>query len=431
MAKKKSKKWIIIIVVVVLLALVTAAVMKLSNQDKGYLVSLSKVEQRTIVQTVSAIGKIQPETEVKVSSETSGELIYIGAEEGDTVDVGKLLVRIKPDIIETRLEQQEASAEAAKMDIDRAKAEKERSKAQLERIKKLVDQNFASLEEYDRVKATYDQALSSYKASLSRYEQALAFLKETKRDAERTTIFSPIDGIVTSLSVEVGEKVVGTGLMQGTEMMRISDLNVMNAVVEVDENDIVMVNIGDQVDVEIDAFPERIFLGQVIEIGHSAIQSLQGTQDQVTNFEVKIRIMEVEGKLRPGMSCNVEIKTDVKEDVLAVPLLAVTVRDTSFDSTPDVSEVTRGISKVEEDDGKKKKKRPPTVVFVKANDGNIVTKREVKTGISDNGFIEITEGLKQNEEVVSSPFSVIKDDLKDSSKIRIDKFKDKKKKKDD
>jgi HlyD family secretion protein len=425
--KKKSRIWIIISIVAVLLILVIASVMKMSNRDDIAKVEVTKVEHRTIVQTVTAIGKIQPETEVKISSETSGELIFLAAKEGDTVRTGQILVRIKPDIIETQLEQQRASAEASKMDIDRAKAEMDRAKAQLARIKNLYDQEFASLEEYDRAKATYDQANSSYLASLSRYQQALAYLKQFERNAERTSIVSPINGIITSLSVEVGEKVVGTEMMAGTEMMRVSDLNVINAEVDVDENDIVSVSIGDEVDVEIDAFPERIFKGEVFEIGHSAIQSSAGTQDQVTNFQVKVRIMEVEAKLRPGMSCSVEIKTEIKEDVLAIPLLAVTVRDTTMDSNPDLNENGRGFRKVEEDsEDKKKKKRPPTVVFVR--DNNIVLQRLVKTGISDNGFIEITSGLEAGEEVVSSPFKAIKDDLKDSSKIRIEKKSDKKKK---
>jgi HlyD family secretion protein len=267
--------------------------------------------------------------------------------------------------------------------------------------------------------AAYDQAVSGYKAALARYNQALASLKQIKRSAERTTITAPIDGVVTSLSVEEGENVVGTAQMQGTEMMRVSDLSVMNAVVEVDENDIVMVKNGDTARVEVDALPDNIYNGVVIEIGHSAIVSSLGTQDQVTNFEVKIRLIDEEPRLRPGMSCNVDIETKTRRDVIAVPLMAVTVRAEDFDRSPDVREGERGLRKKEnKESGVSKVKRPPSVVFIK--DGNKVKKKEVKTGISDKGYIEITEGLEEGQTIVSGSYQAVSKQLHDGAEIKVD-----------
>ncbi len=414
MAKSKSKKKLVVLIIILLALIVTAVVLMMKRDEAEIMAVVEEVGRRTITQTVSAIGKIQPETQVNISSETSGEIVFLGVEEGDTVKTGDLLVRIKPDIIETQLEQQRAALEAAKMEIEVRNAEKERAKNSLKRINDLYSKEFASQEEFDRAKTAYEQAVSSYKAALSRYSQAKASLKQIERSADRTTIYSPIDGIITRLSVEKGEKAVGTEMMQGTEMMVVSDLTVMNAEVEVDENDIVLVKIGDTARIEIDAFPERIFDGVVREIGHSAIMSQLGTQDQVTNFKVKIRLIESEPLLRPGMSCNSEIETETKQDVISVPLQSVTVRTSNINKKPDVSEV--GIREKEQDD-KKVKKRPPSVVFLKK--GSKAKKAVVQTGISDDGYIEITEGVNEGDTVISGSFLAISKKLKDGATIKI------------
>lgn len=417
MAKKKSGLRIFFIILIILVVIVGAALIYLKSLGPNAIkVVSSKVEKRTITQTVSAIGKIEPETEVKISSETSGEIIFLGPQEGDSVKANELLIRIKPDIIETQLEQYKAASEASRMDVDVRKAEKERAAAELKRMTSLYEKEFISKQEFDRVKTVYDQAVSTYGASLKRYEQALAGLKQIQRNALRTTITSPIPGVVTKLSVEKGEKVVGTEMMQGTEIMRISDLSVMNAVVDVDENDIVLVDIGDTVDIEIDAFPDRMFIGMVVEIGHSAKVNALGTQDQVTNFEVKIRLLDEEPKLRPGMSCNVEIKTETHYDVLSVPLQAVTVREDKKKEEDDEGG-GMGIRK-KEDDSDKAKDRPPSVVFLKKS--NKAKKVEVETGISDKGFIEVTKGLKLGQEVISGSFKAVSKDLYDGAVIQID-----------
>ncbi len=417
MPKRKLKLyWKVIITLLIILIIGTLIAFFANSRDKSIIVTTSIVDERTITQTVSAVGKIQPETEVKVSSETSGEIIFLGPKEGDTVRKGQLIVRIKPDIIESQLEQYKAAADAARMQIDYSKAEKDRAQSDLQRMTELYEKEFISKQEYERAKAIFEQSLSSYRTALSRYDQAIALLKQFQRSADRTTIFAPISGIITKLDVEVGEKVVGTEMMQGTEMMRISDLDVMNAVVDVDENDIVLVKIGDTANIEIDAFPDRIFKGKVVELGHSAKVNLLGTQDQATNFEVKIRIIENEPKLRPGMSCNVEILTETKYNVLAVPLQSVTVRESDKNKQPDVSNEGWGTSKVYNE--KSNVKKPQSVVFLNRN--GKAKKVDVETGISDKGFIEITSGLKKGDEIISGNFSAISKELYDGAVIKIE-----------
>ncbi len=416
MAKKKSKKGLIIFLFVIVIIIIAAAMFFMNKKgDNAVKVQTGEVTTRSITQIVSAIGKIKPETEVKISSETSGEIIFLGVNVGDTVRRGDLLVKIKPDIIETQLEQQKAASQASKMNIDVRKAELDRAEAELKRTNELYKKEFASKQELDAAKAAYESANSAYQASLASYEQAQAMLKQVQRSAERTTIMAPMDGIVTLLEVEEGEKVVGTEMMQGTEMMRISDLSVMNAVVEVDENDIVLVSLGDTTNIEIDAFPDEIFRGTVLEIGHSAIQSSVGTQEQVTNFEVKVRILNEDPRLRPGMSCNVEIETETHYNVMAVPLQSVTVRAGNMDSTPDVVEDNARVRKVNSQNGIKKVERPPSVVF--SVDGNKAKLNYVETGISDKGFIEIMSGLEEGQKIITGSFSAVSKELKDGSEI--------------
>ena len=386
-------------------------------KDETIPVTIDKVGKRTITQRVSAIGKIRPETEVKISSEASGEIISLGFRDGDSVTKGQLLVRIQPDIVSSQLEQFSASAEAAKIAIDGAKAEMDRANADFKRINDLYAKQFASKEEYDRAKSAMDQAISRYRASGSEYSRSFSALKQMRSQASRTTIYAPMSGTVTNLTVEAGEKVVGTAQMQGTEMMRIADLNVMNAWVDVDENDIVFVKIGDTARIRVDAMPDVELLGYVYEIGHSAKTAAAGTQEEVTNFQVKIRIIDKNKQLRPGMSCSVEIDTETHPDVLSVPLQAVTVRMNAQKEVEESGSIT-------EDKSAKKTmtKRPPSVVFIK--EGNTSKMVRVETGLSDRGFIEITKGLKLGQEIISGSFQAVNKLLMDGSMIRIDDGKD-------
>lgn len=419
--KKKSKKrWINIILLILAVVIVGSIIWKNAQAPDAIPVTLSEADRRDITQTVSAIGSIQPETEVKVSSETSGEIIFVGVQEGDTVKRGQLLIRINPDIVQTQLEQTKAASGASKQEIESRRALLENARSDYNRIQELYKKNFVSQQELDAARSNFESAEAAFESAKMRYEQALASQSQVERSKERTTIYSPIDGIVTLLNVEVGEKAVGTELMQGTELMRISDLSEINAVVKVDENDIVKVSKGDTANVEIDAFPNKIFKGYVFEIGHSALVESMGTQDQVINFEVKVRLLDTHPRIRPGMSCNVDIMTETKYNVIAVPLQSVTVRDmtNNLEKNPDVNE--RRIRKENDGsaNGAARKMRPPSVVFVKK--GDAVSQRAVETGISDQGFIEIISGLEDGETIVSGNFEAVSRLLFDNAKITVD-----------
>ncbi len=412
MAKRKNnKKGIIIGITIAILAIVGIVLVIFGRGEQAIAVTVEEVSKRTITQTVSAVGKIQPETEVKISSQTSGEVIFLGVKEGETVKARQLLARINPDIVETQLEQVKASVEAAKIDIDARVSEKERATNDFYRAKELFDKKYISKQEFDNYKASYDLAMSSYRSAMARYEQAKATLRQYERSLARTSIYSPIDGVVTSLSVELGEKVVGTEMMMGTEMMRIADLNVMNAVVDVDENDIVYVKLGDTAYVELDAIPDRKFKGVVLEISHSAKVSSVGTQNEVTNFEVKIRLLERDTRFRPGMSCNVEIQTETRQNVLSVPLQSVTIRDLGMNS---FNENETG----PDEKPTQSKSRPQQIVFTL--EGNKAKMRKVETGISDKGYIEIISGLSLGEKVISGSYQAVSKLLTDGTKVKVD-----------
>jgi len=412
MAKRKNnKKGIIIGITIAILAIAGILLVIFGRGEQAIAVTVEEVSKRTITQTVSAVGKIQPETEVKISSQTSGEVIFLGVKEGESVKARQLLARINPDIVETQLEQVKASVEAAKIDIDARVSEKERATNDFYRAKELFEKKYISKQEFDNSKAAYDLAMSSYRAAMARYEQAKATLRQYERSLARTSIYSPIDGVVTSLSVELGEKVVGTEMMMGTEMMRIADLNVMNAVVDVDENDIVYVKLGDTAYVELDAIPDRKFKGVVLEISHSAKVSGQGTQNEVTNFEVKIRLLERDARFRPGMSCNVEIQTETRHNVLSVPLQSVTIRDLGMNV---LDENNNG----PDEKPSLNKARPQQIVFIL--EGDKAKMRKVETGISDKGYIEIISGLSLEEKVISGSYQAVSKLLTDGTKVKLD-----------
>ncbi|MFZ4567881.1 MAG: efflux RND transporter periplasmic adaptor subunit [Bacteroidota bacterium] len=413
MAKKSRKALYITLISVAIFAIVLSYFL-FKNKDESIAIKTEKVELRTITQKVSAIGKIRPETEVKISSEASGEIMFLGFRDGDSVNKGQLLVRIQPDIVQSQLEQFTASADAAKITIDATKAEMDRAQADFKRISDLYAKQYASREEFDRAKSTLEQAQSRFRSSGSDYTRAFSALKQMRSQASRTTLYSPMSGTVTSLSVEAGEKVVGTAQMQGTEMMRIADLNIMNAWVDVDENDIVFVKIGDTARIRVDAMPDEELFGYVYEIGHSAKTSAAGTQEEVTNFEVRIRIIDKDKRLRPGMSCSVEISTETHPNVLSVPLQSVTVRSMQA-SEPEISS---GSIQQQEEKKKSNSKRPPSVVFLK--DGDKAKMVKVETGLSDHGFIEIKKGLKVGQEIISGSFQAINKLLQDGSIIKID-----------
>jgi HlyD family secretion protein len=402
--KKKKSKLKSIIFIVILLVAVGITYSLLTQKEETLKVTVSEVEQVDITELVKAIGRIQPEKEVKISSEISGELIFLGVKEGFEVKKGDVLARVRPDIIESQLEQLQAATRSASTEIEVAKAELERAKLDLDRVQELFEKEFTPKQQLDQATAAFRQAKARVEASEQRFYQTQASLNEVRRNKERTTIFSPIDGIVTKMNVELGEKILGTAQFQGTDMMTVSNLDEMNAVVDVDENDVVKIELGDTTNVSIDAFPNRNFMGEVVEIGHSAKGNLE-MQEQVINFEVKVRLLEQDPKLRPGMSCDVAIETEKKYGIVAVPHGALISRDdlTSADSLSTETAAT-GISD-----------NPPTFVFV--YDGGAADAKRVEIGISNSKYREITSGLEVGTEVITGPYTAVSQLIQDGMKV--------------
>jgi HlyD family secretion protein len=400
--------------------------------EEGMKVSTAKTEIRTIVETVSANGKIQPEVEVKMSSDVSGEIRELYVKEGDSVTAGKLLARIDPELYQSALDRTEASLNNSKANLANSKARQLQTEAkfteveaQYNRNTRLYKEKLISDAEMETARSTYTTAKAEVEASrqnviASQYTvQSLeAGLREARKNLSRTEIFAPVSGTISKLGVERGERVVGTSQMAGTEMMRIANLNDMEVSVDVNENDIVKVTVSDTALVEVDAYTGRKFKGIVTEVANSATTSLTTTADQVTNFVVKIRILrssyadllngpgKVKTVFRPGMSASVEIQTEHAAGVVAVPIEAVTIR-----SKAELDTAAKASAKVTRAAGDEKE-----VVFIAHDDK--VQLREVKTGIQDDKYIRILSGLKEGEEVVTGPYSAISKTLKSGTKVR-------------
>ncbi|MGA1543753.1 MAG: HlyD family secretion protein [Saprospiraceae bacterium] len=440
MTKKKNKKTLIIVLVAVVVVLVVAVSIKNKNKPSGEKVAAEEVTERTIIEKVAASGRVFPQTEVKISSDVSGEIVELYVQEGDSVVTGQILARIDPDAYQSQVERGVASVNSAKAQlansrsqVENAKAQKEQILAQLENAQAAHTRNEALKADKVISDADFDQSLSalraleanlrSSEASIRSAEEnvrasefsiksAEASLKELQTSLRRTTIYAPMDGNISSLSVERGERVVGTIQMTGTEMMRIANLNAMEVRVDVSENDIPRVKYGDEVEIEVDAYIDRKFKGTVTQIANSSsnaatVASL--TSDQVSNFEVRINIDPSSYEdliqpnnpfpFRPGMSASVEINTEKRAGVLSVPILAVTTREKEGEDKK------LGESNLEE------------VVFLVM--GDTVAMKSVETGIQDDKYIEIIGGLNSKEKVVSAPYNAISRKLKSGSKIQV------------
>jgi len=405
-----SKKTIIILSSVFIAAIVILIFIAKNNKPKGTEVEISKVENSTIIETVSATGKIYPETEIKISSEVSGEIIELPVKEGQVVKKGDLLVRVNPDLITSMLNRSVAALSNTKAGLAQAEAQLKEAKANFDRNKTLFEKGIISKSEWDRIVGAYETAVAGKESAYFNVQSASASVNEARDNLMRTTIYAPADGTISLLQAELGERVVGTQQMTGTEIMRVANLNNMEVEVDVNENDIVKVNIDDDVDIEVDAYLKKKFKGKVTSISNSASTAL--TADQVTNFKVKIRILEssyqdlLQGKpanfspFRPGMTATVDIITKKKENIVVVPISSIVVKaDTTKTKNENMAE-----KKME-------------CVFVK--DGNRARIRVVKTGIQDDTNIEIIEGLKKNEEIISGPYATVTKDLKSGDLIML------------
>lgn len=430
---KRTKRllWITAIVIAALVAV--AVVKKRSAGDTK--VTTAESTARTIVETVVANGKIQPETEVIISSEVSGKILELPFKEGAKVQKGELLAKINPDLAQAALDRAEASYNNALANKANAAARVVQAKAQLRnselsfgRSEKLFEDGAISQSEFDNAQATFETAEAevtaaeeSLKAAKFTVQSAQASVKEARDSYSRTTIVAPMDGTISRLEVEEGEQVVGAMQMTGTEIMRVANLDIMEVLVDVNESDIVRVNFGDTATVEVDAYINRKFKGIVTEIANSA-KSSGMTADQVTNFEVKIRILQDSysdlvdpehpelSPFRPGMNATVDIITARKVDVITVPIESVTTR-TDTAKAEKVSTVDRLVGQKAEEDAE-----PFTVVFVLTDAGKAQI-QVVETGIQDDKYIEISKGIEADTEVISGPYDLVSQKLMPGDKV--------------
>ncbi len=419
--KSSRKKKIIIFSILGVLVLVLVAVVIFGgNKENIISVQTEKVVTTTITQVVDATGKIHPQTQVKINAEVSGELIELPVKEGDRVKRGQLLARIKPEAYVADKQQSVANLNRAKAYLIQREADFRKVESEYTRQLELFRKGLISESDIESAKSTFEIARANVDAAKYDVANSQAVLDRSQESLSKTSIYSPIDGVVSQLVSKLGERVSGSSFTQGTEIMTVSNLGVMEARVEVNENDVVTISIGDTARVEVDAYPDRQFLATVYQIANTATTTGLGTQEEVTNFEVRLVLLDQSAEFRPGMSCSAGIETDTRSNVLAVPLASVTTRDRKETGTradaPDQGETDEGQPAVEK---KEEKFKPQEVVFVV--NGAKVSKRAVTTGISSDEFIEIRSGLKEGDEVVKGSYRAVSRELEDGSTIRIEK----------
>ena len=397
-------------------------------------VTTEKATRRTIIETVAATGKVQPETEVKISPEVAGEIIELPVEDGKEVKKGQLILKIRPDSYQALFDQQQAAISTAESVSGQQKASMEKAEQDLKQAEDLFQKKLISQTEMLAAQTTYDAAKSMYQSGLHSIEGAKASSSQARDQLSKTTIYSPLNGVVTVLNSKLGERVVATNQFAGTEVMRVADLNHMQAVVDVNENDVVHVKLGDQAKVSIDAYGDRKFNGTVEQIANTGKTTGTGTQEEVTNFEVKIRLDDHNMRLRPGLSCTADIQTNMVKDVVAVPMQSVTIRTGDSNLSPEEIEQKKKIADAKEkaDNNaqvenerlakqaeKEERETLKKVVFLK--DGGKAKMVQVTTGIADDANIEIKSGVKPGDEVISGSYSAISRKLKDGAKVVMEK----------
>ena len=407
----KNNNLLKILAAAVVLLLIFAVVGKKAGwfgKEMTTKVAIEKVGINPIIEAVTANGKIQPETEVKISPDVSGEIVELNVKEGDFVQKGTLLFKIKPEIYISSRDRAAATLNSTKARLAQVEAQMIQAELAYNRSKKLFEENTISKADFEQAESQYKIAKAEKESAEYSVKSSEASLKEANENLVKTTVYSPMTGTISSLLVELGERVVGANMMTGTEVLRVADLNRMEVVVDVNENDIIRVKLGDTAVVEVDAYLDRDFKGIVTEIANSAA-TLGTTSDQVTNFKVRILILKESyedliteknpSPFRPGMSASVDIYTSSKTGVLTVPIQAVTTRTDTTNTDPAAQDEIR------------------TLVFV--SDGTYALARDVKTGIQDNVNIEILSGLTEGEDVIVQPFSAISKKLSDSTKIEV------------
>lgn len=415
------------VILIVILLIVLSKTGVIGNKNEGKEVEIAKADEMTIVETVSATGKVQPEVEVKISSEVSGEIIDLPVKEGQIVKKGDLLVKINPDLYTSGLNRTIAGLSETKAGLSQADAQFKEAKASYERSKGLFEKGIISKADWDKAVSAYEVAQANKKSAYYNVQSASATVREAQDNLGRTTIYSPADGTISVLSVELGERVLGTQQMTGTEILRVANLDNMEVEVDVNENDIVKISVGDSAKVEVDAYLKKEFRGIVTSIANSAATAT--TADQVTNFKVKVRILKesyqdlLEGKpksyspFRPGMTATVDIITKRKENIIGVPISAVVIKT----DTASAKKAYEPKSKDTKIKGKDEKKFE--CVFVRSK--GKAKLRVIKTGIQDDTNIEVTQGLKKGDEVIVGPYTTVTKELNPGDMVTEAKSKEK------
>jgi HlyD family secretion protein len=435
-AKKRSsrrKRQIIFGSIGLILILIIVSII-LSKREKPIPVTTEKSVRKTILQTVSATGKVQPETEVKISPEVAGEITDLPVEDGMSIKKGDLLLRIKPDSYKALLEAQEAAISSARATNLQQKATMMKTEQDLKRADDMFSKKTISIQEYNAAQAAHDVAMNTFESSVHEIERAQAGSSQARDQLSKTTIYSPIDGTVTILNSKLGERLVATGQFAGTEVMRVADLGHMEARVDVNENDVVNVKVGDKASVKIDAYPDRKFHGTVYQIANTGTTTGTGTQEEVTNFQVKVRIDDHDLMLKPGLSCTADIETDMVKDVVAVPMQAVTIRTGDSNLSPeeiekkkqkiaarDKSDNSAELSNERQEKANQKEEHEKLTKVVFLKKGSKAQLVKVTTGIADDTYMEIKTGIQPGDEVISGSYSAISRKLKDGAKVTYDK----------
>lgn len=422
MSKKNIYILLAVFVVVVGLLMYLGKKGVFGNKDNAKEIEIAKVVPMTIVETVSATGKIQPEIEVKIASMVSGEIIDLPIKEGQVVKKGDLLVKINPDLYLSSLNRTVAGLSGSKAGLTQSEAQFKEAKSSYERNKVLFEKGIISKSDWDKSVSTFEVAKATRQSAYYNVQSASASVNEAKDNLGRTSIYAPADGTISVLNVELGERVLGTQQMAGTELMRVANLNNMEVEVDVNENDIVKIKEGDLANVEVDAYLKKKFKGVVTSISNSASSTL--TADQVTNFKVKVRILKesyedlLVGKsityspFRPGMTATVDIITKTKKNVLAVPISAVVVKS-------DTTAVSITDKKMPDDKDDKniapKNDKKLECIFLKV--GEKAKIKIVKTGIQDDTNIEILSGIKNGDVVITGPYNIVSKELNSGDKV--------------
>jgi len=407
-----------------ILSVITLFILLIFAKKKGYIggekalsVQTENVFSGSITETVPANGKIQPETEIKISPDVSGEIIELLVKEGDWVEKNQLLLKINPEIYAANLDGMLAALNSTKANLAQQEAQLRDVKTKFIRNKQLFEKGAISSSEFETSENNYELAKLAVVASEHNVTSSQAAVKEAENNLKRTSIYAPISGTISQLHIEKGERVVGTAQMSGTELLRIADFKHMEVVVDVSENDILRVGIGDRARVNVDAYMKEVFEGEVTEIANSA-DLLGSSVDQVTNFEVKIRILKKSYEklldtykfpFRPGMTASVDIITEVKNEINLLSIQSVTTRK---DSSTTKNNLVNGMDSANAD------KDPFECVFVVKNGKAQI--RAVKTGIQDDEYIEITSGLKDGEEVIKGPYGAVSRTLRNQMKIKVE-----------